>query len=296
MRTYALAALAAATLLGWSPPPAAAADAKADAVQKELAKFQGTWQLLSAETDGKKAPDERVQKIKVVIRGDRHTVHFGDQVLAKEVRFQLDPSREPKTVDDLLEDGRVIRGIYALEGDRLRSCVANPGKERPTQFTAKAGSGHTLRVFRRVPAGDGAAKEAAPMDEAVRKEYARFRGTWKIVSMEAEGMKLPEALFKNSRLALEGDRFTHTEGTATYRGTFKLDLTKKPRQIDIVFTEGPEKGKTVLGIYELEGDTYRLCISLTGKERPKEFASKAGSGHVIEVLQREKANPKKKAP
>jgi uncharacterized protein (TIGR03067 family) len=74
----------------------------------------------------------------------------------------------------------------------------------------------------------------------------------------------------------------------TYRGTFKLDLSKKPKEIDVVFTEGPEKGKTSLGIYELEGDVYKVCIGLTGKKRPTEFISKPGSGHVLEVLKRQK--------
>jgi uncharacterized protein (TIGR03067 family) len=67
-----------------------------------------------------------------------------------------------------------------------------------------------------------------------------------------------------------------------------VDVAKKPKTIDITFTEGPEKGKTIVGIYELEGDTYKVCINVNGKERPKEFAAKAGSGHGLEVLKREK--------
>jgi uncharacterized protein (TIGR03067 family) len=61
-----------------------------------------------------------------------------------------------------------------------------------------------------------------------------------------------------------------------------------PKTIDVTFTEGPEKGKSSYGIYELEGDTYRVCIGLTGKPRPTDFASTPGSGHVLEVLKREK--------
>jgi uncharacterized protein (TIGR03067 family) len=150
VRTQVLAFVAAGWLLAGSGPPAPAGDAKADAVKKELAKLEGTWQLVSAETDGKKAPDEQVKQIKVVIKGDHHTVWFGDKALAKNVRFQIDPTQKPKTVDDTLDDGRMIHGIYELNGDTLRSCVAAVGKDRPTEFAAKAGSGHTLRVFQRV--------------------------------------------------------------------------------------------------------------------------------------------------
>lgn len=127
-----------------------AADAsKDDAIKKELEKFQGAWQLVSAETDGKKAPEEAVKQIKVVIQGNKHTVYRGEEALAKEVSFQIDPTKDPKTVDDTLPDGRMIHGIYKLEGDTLTSCVAGVDRERPKEFTAKEGTGQTLRVFKR---------------------------------------------------------------------------------------------------------------------------------------------------
>ena len=54
------------------------------------------------------------------------------------------------------------------------------------------------------------------------------------------------------------------------------------------FTEGPEKGNTSLGIYQLEGDDLKLCLTITAKDRPAEFAAKPKSGLGIEVLKREK--------
>jgi hypothetical protein len=53
-------------------------------------------------------------------------------------------------------------------------------------------------------------------------------------------------------------------------------------------TEGDDKGKTFRGIYEFEGDTRKVCLAPAGKERPKEFSSTAGSGHVLAVLKRVK--------
>jgi uncharacterized protein (TIGR03067 family) len=94
--------------------------------------------------------------------------------------------------------------------------------------------------------------------------------------------------FKKSRLIIKGDRFTFKTEQGSGAGTFKVDLAQKPKKIDVTFTDGPEKGKTAQGIYELEGDTYKVCIALAGKERPTTFASKPNSGHVLEVLQREK--------
>jgi len=126
-------------------------------------------------------------------------------------------------------------------------------------------------------------------DEAVKKEYKNFTGTWKFVSLEVEGMKVGEEAVKESRLIIKGNEFTMKSPEGNYKGTYKVDVSKKPKQIDVAFTDGPEKGKTSLGIYELDGDTYKVCISLAeNKDRPTEFASKPGSGHVLEVLKREK--------
>jgi uncharacterized protein (TIGR03067 family) len=121
-----------------------------EAVKAEMAKFVGTWQLVSAETDGKKLAQEQAKQIRVVIAVGKHTVYFGDKPIAEGVPFRIDPTKNPKEVDDTLKDGKVIRGIYELDGDTLKSCVAPVDKERPTEFTGKKGSGNTLRIFRRV--------------------------------------------------------------------------------------------------------------------------------------------------
>jgi uncharacterized protein (TIGR03067 family) len=125
-------------------------------------------------------------------------------------------------------------------------------------------------------------------DRAIKEELERLRGTWKFVAVDQDGTKVPEALFKNARLICKGDHFGYVVGETATAGTFRVDPAKKPKTIDVTFTEGPEKGNTTLGIYELEGDTYRICISL-GKDRPTEFISKPNSGHVLEVLKREKS-------
>ena len=121
-----------------------------DAAKAELKKFQGTWQLISAETGGKKADKATIAKIRVVIKGNKHTVTFGDDIVAKEIPFTLDPSKKPKEATDTLPDGKKIKSIYELDGDKLKSCAAPAGKDRPKEFSAKEGTGHTLRVFERV--------------------------------------------------------------------------------------------------------------------------------------------------
>jgi uncharacterized protein (TIGR03067 family) len=130
-----------------------------------------------------------------------------------------------------------------------------------------------------------AADDAA---EDVKKELARFEGTWKFVSLEMEKMKLSEEALKHFQLKLEGDKFTTIDENRKSHGTFKVDPAKKPKTIDMTMTDGPLKGKTMVGIYELEGDTYKVCVDMSGKTRPTELAIKPGSGFILEVLKREK--------
>jgi uncharacterized protein (TIGR03067 family) len=126
-------------------------------------------------------------------------------------------------------------------------------------------------------------------DDEVKKEVAKFEGTWKWISIEMEKMKIPEDALKDPRMKIVGDKFTVKENAdATFGGTFKVDPSKKPKTIDVTFADGKEKGKTMVGIYELEGDTYKVCIDPEGKNRPAEFKIQPGSGHVLELLKREK--------
>ena len=108
-----------------------------------------------------------------------------------------------------------------------------------------------------------------------------LQGAWTVVSVEVDGLKMPAG---TARLVLKGDRFTTIGMGADYDGTIAIDAKKKPKTLDMKFLSGPEKGNKNLGIFEVKGDTWRLCLDMTGKARPKEFASKKGV--ALETLKR----------
>lgn len=131
---------------------------------------------------------------------------------------------------------------------------------------------------------------SARADEAVKQEWARFAGTWLRIAYESDGRKVAAGTAQRFRLTLRANAtYTlHVDNQVVVEGTARLDPAAKPKAIDMTPTTGTSKGQTLRGIYELDGDEYRLCYAPAGQERPKTFAAAAGSGHVLTVYRREK--------
>lgn len=133
----------------------AAGDAKEEGVKKDLEALKGTRTVVSAERDGKKLTDEQLKGVTLTYDGaGRASVKKGDQLLF-DGTIKIDPTKKPKTHDatqtaEAENKGKTVLSIYEIEGDTLKLCSAEPaGKDRPTEFSSKPGSGHFLRVFKR---------------------------------------------------------------------------------------------------------------------------------------------------
>ncbi|HTM05191.1 MAG TPA: hypothetical protein VL173_16895 [Vicinamibacterales bacterium] len=83
--------------------------------------------------------------------GNETKVVFGGQTMVH-ARICLDESTTPVAIDHLnVGRGRktITRGIFEWLGDQARFCMAAPGKARPSDFSCDAGSGRTLRQWKR---------------------------------------------------------------------------------------------------------------------------------------------------
>jgi uncharacterized protein (TIGR03067 family) len=113
---------------------------------------------------------------------------------------------------------------------------------------------------------------AGPSDDA-----KAVQGNWTPVTAELAGQPVPDAVLKVISLRLENGKYEVFVGQAPDRGNYALDLAAEPKGMTVVGTEGPNNGKTFPAIYELKGDTLRICYDLSGGSRPKEFKSVAGT-------------------
>jgi uncharacterized protein (TIGR03067 family) len=67
--------------------------------------------------------------------------------------FIVDSSKKPKTIDIMDESGKANAqtklGIYELDGDKYKYCLAAAGKPRPKEFASPIGSDISLGISKR---------------------------------------------------------------------------------------------------------------------------------------------------
>jgi len=111
-----------------------------------------------------------------------------------------------------------------------------------------------------------------------------IEGNWLIVEAQLGGQKMPDEGLSGHKLSLKDGKYSFDND----HGEYKIDPKAKIKSIDISGTEGPNKGRVILAIYELQDDTLKICYDLEGKGRPKEFTSKSGTKQFLVTYKREK--------
>jgi len=127
-------------------------------------------------------------------------------------------------------------------------------------------------------------------------DLAQLQGTWTMVSGSADGQSMPDEMLKQMKRVCKGNETTTTMGGQVFmKAKITLDPSRKPKTIDYEMIEGFTKGKKQLGIYEVDGDTFKSCFAAAGAERPKDFTSQPGDMRTSSVWKKEKeAAPKQK--
>src|SRR5262249_37921661 len=115
---------------------------------------------------------------------------------------------------------------------------------------------------------------AGPKDND-QADVKKIQGKWTIASGVIDGNPIPNL---KGEVVYTGDKYHWKTGDQSGKGTFRLDSAKHPKHLDAVPSDGPIQGQTVEHIYELNGDSLKLCLAMPGTPRPTEFKSEGGSG------------------
>lgn len=112
--------------------------------------LQGDWTVASFVANGVNGTptDLRETERKCTFTAGRVSLWPG------EGSFKIDSGITPHGIDIAFDMGenkdKTFLGIYSLQGDELRICLARPGSDRPQAFKSEKGSGRLLIVYRRV--------------------------------------------------------------------------------------------------------------------------------------------------
>jgi uncharacterized protein (TIGR03067 family) len=115
-----------------------------------------------------------------------------------------------------------------------------------------------------------------------KTDLDRLQGTWVMASLEVDGKLVPEEKIKGTTLTIKGDKYIVKVKDKTHEVSFKLDAKQNPRHMDMYFPDGKDAPKLAKGIYELKGDTLRICRAQpTGEDRPRDFVTEGVAGRFI---------------
>ena len=122
-------------------------------------------------------------------------------------------------------------------------------------------------------------------------EIEAMQGVWKQVEAVLGGAPVPQQVLEKITLKITGDKYeveVGDEGNGD-KGVTKLDTGATPKRIHITSTEGANKGKTFLAIYEfISADSFRICYDLSGSNYPAKFESAKDTMLYLVTYERQK--------
>jgi uncharacterized protein (TIGR03067 family) len=130
----------------------------------------------------------------------------------------------------------------------------------------------------------------AAQDKKADADMATMVGNWKVVKAEIGGKDITEHVKALKFDVVGNGKYTAQLGEEKDEGTFTMNATKTPKELDIKPTGGPGKGKLVKAIYKLDGDALTVCYEHDPDKgvRPEKFESKTGTTLLLISYERMK--------
>jgi uncharacterized protein (TIGR03067 family) len=116
-----------------------------------------------------------------------------------------------------------------------------------------------------------------------KSDVEQVQGNWGVKELVYHGETLPAEALKAIKLKITGKEFVLETNEDTYRGKLGLKPDTSPKQMNATLDDGTE----VLAIYEVSGDTMKVCYADPDSDRPTSFKSAPGSDWVLTVYKRQ---------
>jgi uncharacterized protein (TIGR03067 family) len=148
---------------------------------------------------------------------------------------------------------------------------SSPAQEAYIMLRAAAVGCGCLLLLCRIGPSDGVQPK---QDATAEKELEKLQGVWYHVSREVGG-KEAAGESKDSLFVVRGNIFVLKTGDKVGQvGMLKIvDSKSTPKKLDLIITDGPNEGMTILCVYQVDGDVFKYCGAV--KTRPASLTTNA---------------------
>jgi uncharacterized protein (TIGR03067 family) len=116
------------------------------------------------------------------------------------------------------------------------------------------------------------------------ENFPALEGVWLMVRAELDGEAAPEVVVQNTSLELAaGEYRVSFRGDVMDQGTFEPADT--PATLLLRGTTGPNSGRSIPCLYQVNGGRLRICFGLDGNA-PNEFRTTAGGARYLATYRR----------
>jgi uncharacterized protein (TIGR03067 family) len=121
-----------------------------------------------------------------------------------------------------------------------------------------------------------------PGNGQITRSIEKLQGTWRCTKLVRAGMEAPAEQVAKVTFTFKGDQVINNLDPNP--ATIKIDPSKTPATIDFIDKEN----KVDVGIYVIEGDTLKFCMSTAESKRPRptSFESTKENGAMLGVFTR----------